>query len=91
MAMLSRPTASNVQSVVNWMDGNKPLVKSESMYLEHREDLVSLSKEDDHAVFEELVEWLLMKIVPKRFAASVWKMHALKVSKFLLINLILRY
>lgn len=78
MASLSRPTASNVQSVVNWMDGNKPLVRSESIYLDYREDLVSLATTDDHAVFDELVQWLLIKMVPRRFAASVRRSHVQK-------------
>ncbi|MCJ1262903.1 hypothetical protein MMC22_002773 [Lobaria immixta] len=71
MVLLSRPTASSVQSVVNWMDGNKPLVRSESTYLDFREDLVSLATADDHTVFDELIEWLLIKIVPKRLASSI--------------------
>ncbi|MCJ1424271.1 hypothetical protein MMC29_002158 [Sticta canariensis] len=71
MTVMSRPTASSVRSVVNWMDGNKPLVRSESMFLDHRDDLLSFASADDHAVFDELVEWLLIKIVPKRFAASM--------------------
>lgn len=91
MVLLSRPTASSVQSVVNWMDGNKPLVRSESMYLDYREDLVSLATADDHTVFDELIEWLLIKIVPKRLASSVRKTHNSIGCRCLLTEFILRF
>lgn len=83
MTLMSRPTASSVQSVVNWMDGNKPLVMSESNYLDHSDDLLSLALADDLAIFDELVEWLLIKMGPKRFAASVRKIHSPKHRKCL--------
>ena len=61
------------------------------MFLDHRDDLLSLASADDHAVFDELVEWLLIKIVPKRFAACVWKLHSPKHPKCLLTECDFRF
>jgi len=46
------------------MDRYKPLVIEETRYLDHEKDLVSLSSRDDRAKFDEIVEWLLDRIIP---------------------------
>lgn len=69
---LSQPAEkSNIQSVTNWVDGNKPLAREESAFLHDWEDLVSPPSHSERAglhrliskLFPILVDWGLMKVV----------------------------
>lgn len=66
MTSLSKPSKMNKRSVINWMDGNKPLVKRESEYLEYDVDLVSLAIGNDRGKFDDIVEWVFNKYLPMR-------------------------
>lgn len=60
-----------MQSVRNWMDRYKPLVLEETRYLDYENDLVSLSRRSDCGWFDEIIEWLLDKVVPYRLSSKV--------------------
>ncbi|EOA88824.1 uncharacterized protein SETTUDRAFT_106391, partial [Exserohilum turcica Et28A] len=48
----------NVQSVANWMQGNKPLIPEESTFLNSWDDLVSPSERADHGGLNVLLKQL---------------------------------
>jgi hypothetical protein len=66
MTSLPKPSKMNKRSVAYWMDGNKPLVKRESEYLERDADLVSLAIGDDRGKFDDIVEWVFNRYLPTR-------------------------
>jgi hypothetical protein len=72
MNLLSKPSTLSKKSVVNWMNGNKPLIQRESRFLDHAEDLVSLSTDNDRGTFDEFIEWLLDKCIPTTIGTRVW-------------------
>ncbi|KAF2112297.1 hypothetical protein BDV96DRAFT_158224 [Lophiotrema nucula] len=81
----------NVQSVANWMKGNKPLVPEESAFLCNWEDLVSPGKQADHGgldilvgrIAETLCEWGLLKVNPSRSKDK----HVITVDASLIIRI----
>ncbi|USP80435.1 uncharacterized protein yc1106_07709 [Curvularia clavata] len=52
----------NVQSVANWMQGNKPLTAEESTFLNSWDDLVSPSEHADHGGLNVLLKRLSHKV-----------------------------
>jgi hypothetical protein len=60
-----------MESLSNWMDNCKPLVRSEVGFLGHRDDLGSLAIEGDRGALDELAEWLLIKCVPTKVGDMV--------------------
>ena len=71
MSLLSQPTKLNMESLSNWMDNCKPLVRSEVDFLGHRDDLGSLAIEGDRGALDELAEWLLIKCVSTKLGDMV--------------------
>jgi hypothetical protein len=48
--------------VLNWLDGTKPLVESESQHLNDPEDLVALASNGDISLVDWFVEYSLEKM-----------------------------
>jgi hypothetical protein len=71
MAMLPPPTGLNVQSAANWMNNNKPLIRSEATFLHQPDDLVALAVNDDHGAADEVLEWLMARCLPQRLTTLV--------------------
>jgi hypothetical protein len=64
MLALSPPTPRDVESLRNWLEGNKCIAEEECTYIKHNRDLVSLVPDGDRASvkLEALVEQLLIKL-----------------------------
>jgi hypothetical protein len=58
----------HVESVANWMKGNKPLAPEESQFLNTWDDVISPRKRDDHGRLDDL----LSPCIDKLFA---WGFH----------------
>ena len=50
----------NVQSFVNWVEDNKPLLHSESGFLKHTYDLVSVSNAREYGWLDGVIEYGLL-------------------------------
>ena len=58
-----RPPRSQVGSVANFLDGNKPLAYVESKFLDDPEDLVSVSTSVDRGRLNRQVEGALVSVM----------------------------
>jgi hypothetical protein len=54
---LPKPTPIHIQSVSNWMDGNKPLTRTESTFLQDWEDLRCPKAVYDRAGWEDFIHF----------------------------------
>lgn len=65
---LDKPPDLVVDSIWNWIDSVKPVVESESHFLDNRQDLISLSKEHSK---KELLDHVLEKHFYRLFVTKV--------------------
>lgn len=70
LVAFNKPTACDYQSVVNYMDHNKPLIAKDAQWIQHREDLVTLRAGREHAwldtSIEHLLKWIQCHLGAKR-------------------------
>ncbi|KAF2230438.1 hypothetical protein EV356DRAFT_536371 [Viridothelium virens] len=70
MMSLNRPARCDYQSVVNYMDGIKPVVAEEAEWVHRREDLITLRHRREHAWLdsgiEHLLKWIQCKFKAKK-------------------------
>ncbi|EXJ71731.1 uncharacterized protein A1O5_05540 [Cladophialophora psammophila CBS 110553] len=76
MSMMPTPTALNLQSTVNWMHNNKPVVRPEAGVFDDTDDLVALEMNEDRGPCDETVEWLLQKCLPSKLTTLVFASKA---------------
>lgn len=56
---MNRPSGSEYNSVLNWMNITKPVTREESGFIREREDLVTLRPGRASSSFEQIVERVL--------------------------------
>lgn len=65
-----------LSSVRNWVDGEKPVIESESHFLDDENDLASLGlKIEEYHFFEKWVEKRFSRLFSTK--ASSWNVHIL--------------
>lgn len=57
-----RPSASEYESVSNYLNNIKPVHRFERQYIRHKEDLVTLRPGREHAWLDRCIEYSLEKL-----------------------------
>lgn len=68
---MPHPSRQNRQSVVNWMDNNKPMIELEAQFIINTEDLVSLTVQGDEGLIDKFIEWSLKTFIPLKLGSLV--------------------
>lgn len=58
-----KPRKQSIQSVSNWLNGNKPLSEPESTFLSDWDDLLAPKTPDDHGGLHEYLETLAVQLI----------------------------
>lgn len=65
-----RPTDRDIKSVINWFDGNKPLIPAESKIFTDWDDLAAAHRSEEYGIAERLVE-RIYEFMKSRFRRTV--------------------
>jgi hypothetical protein len=71
MSLLPDPNDLDVESLGNWIDNNKPLIREESDFVNHKDDLFALAPRTDVGTLDRFVHTLLRTRIPDKFGQIV--------------------